>query len=93
MKIYNNKPASNQEVAGIGKTDKPAPQEKASAAQSASDKIKISSRGREISEMMDAISKLPPTRDDRVNALKEMVSSGKYSPDSLKIAEKLIGEL
>lgn len=57
------------------------------------DKIDISSRGKEVSELIAAIKKLPETRDDRINELKKAIETGNYNENTLKVAEKILAEL
>lgn len=55
---------------------------------SASAEVKISSRGREISQAMMSEQ---AQRQKRVQELKQQVTDGNYRVDSSKVAEKLIG--
>lgn len=54
---------------------------------SASAEVKISSRGREISQAMMSEQAL---RQNRVQELKQQINDGTYKVDSSKVAEKMI---
>lgn len=54
---------------------------------SASAEVKISSRGREISQAMMSEQAL---RQNRVQELKQQITDGTYKVDSSKVAEKMI---
>lgn len=57
------------------------------------DKVQISSRGKEIADLMAVTNKLPETRDDKVNAIKNAIKSGTYSVDSQSLAARILKEL
>ena len=98
MKIHGNRPPEGQEinlsaqkVSRSEVKDKSfAPAEKASAF---SDRVDISGKGKEVAELMAAVSQLPDVRNDKVKTIKEAIDSGRYQVDSIKIAQKLLGEI
>ena len=57
------------------------------------DKISLSGKSKEISELKGLIEQLPEIRADKVEALKKTIDSGSYNFDSLKIAEKILEEI
>lgn len=106
MKIQNNKPVDNQEVAKLnlqrsaaadGK-ERAAPAEKGHAPQKAgqaapTDRINISSRTREIADLMASIEKLPDVREDKVREIREAIAAGNYTVDARAVAEKILKEI
>ena len=62
----------------------------AKAKGSVKDELRISSKGRDIQIAKQAVSQSPDIREDKVNAIKKAIDSGKYhvSPDSF--AQKVI---
>lgn len=58
-----------------------------------SDKVQISSRGKEIADLMAITNNLPDTRDDKIKAIKDAIKSGSYSVDSQKLAARILKEL
>ncbi len=98
MKIQGNKPPEGQEInLNAQKISKPEVKDKAVSSaggpKSFSDKVEISGTGKEVAEIIAAVNQLPDVRTDKVNAIKAAIESGKYQPDSIKIAEKILGEL
>lgn len=57
------------------------------------DKISLSGRAKEISELKSLIERLPEIRTDRVEELKKAVDTGSYNIDSMKVAERILQEL
>ncbi len=96
MKIYDNKPPQlqdlNQNVQKVVKQEaKEAPQ-KASKA-SASDRVDISSKAREIAELMSVLSQMPDIRAEKVAEIKKAIESGNYEINPTKIAESILNEI
>lgn len=100
MKIYGDK---QPEVKGVTsgpqkakKTEKK--EENSSPAQvkqtvKQNDKVQISSRGKEIADLIAVTNKLPETRDDKVSSIKNAIKSGTYSIDSQSLAARILKEL
>lgn len=62
-------------------------------ADTSADKISLSGKAREISELKSLLEQLPEIRTDRVEEIKKAVDTGSYNIDSLKVAEKILQEL
>lgn len=54
------------------------------------DKLDISSKASEVGRLVDQIKTLPDVRQERVNALKELVASGNYNPAAETIADAIL---
>lgn len=99
MKIQGNKPPEGQEInLGTQKISKPDSGKDKGFASAGStspfnDRVDISGTGKEVAEIISAVNQLPDIRNDKVKAIKEAIESGKYGPDSIKIAEKILGEI
>lgn len=101
MKIDGNKPPESQDVnrvAGqkiaqpepkVESKEKPASRGKAASA----DRVDISSKGKEVADLMAQIDKLPEVRADKVKQLAEAVANGTYTVDPAKVAEKIMKEI
>lgn len=63
---------------------------KASARTVAGDRVSVSSDAKLVGEAARAAEESPDVRVDRVEALRAQVEAGTYSPDSRRIAEKLV---
>lgn len=57
------------------------------------DKVDISTRSKEIADIMSAVNQLPDVRAAKVEEIKKSVDAGTYSIDPLKVAEKILKEL
>lgn len=57
------------------------------------DKISLSGKAKEISELKTAIDQLPDVRTDKVDAVKHAIDTGTYNIDARKIAQKILEEL
>jgi negative regulator of flagellin synthesis FlgM len=102
MNINSNKPAETQ---GPNRTVQP-PQnvqkpetvdakEKAGPARSASpaDRVDISNRSKEISDIMAAAEQLPDVRTDKVQQIKQSIEAGTYTVDPSKIAASILKDI
>jgi negative regulator of flagellin synthesis FlgM len=58
---------------------------------SASDRLELSIRGREISHLEELVHSAPDIREGRVEELRREVERGTYNIKAEKIAEKIIG--
>ncbi len=56
------------------------------------DRVSLSGKAREISELKGVIEGLPDVRRDRVEALRHALDTGTYSFDTVKMAEKIFDE-
>ena len=54
------------------------------------DKVRLSSRAREIHEIKTKINSLPEVREDRVRELRDAIHSGRYRVSGDEVAKKLI---
>jgi negative regulator of flagellin synthesis FlgM len=99
MKITTQQPPENQNPNhGIQNVQKPVGAEQMEKAAPAkqplpADKVDLSSRSREIADIMSSIDQLPDVRAQKVQEMKRAVDAGTYSIDPQKIAEKLLKEL
>ncbi|MEW6599410.1 MAG: flagellar biosynthesis anti-sigma factor FlgM [Nitrospirota bacterium] len=95
MKIQGNNPLDGNELYGkVQELKKNQDAEKKDGVQKSDsrDKISLSGRSKEISELMGLIEKLPEVRMDRVEELKKAIDAGNYNFDSYKVAEKILEE-
>ncbi len=95
MKINGSKPPEGQEVnLNVKKvTAKSLGVKSAEQAKVQADKVEISLKGRELSELVKAAKELPDIRSDRVDSIKEAIAKGNYNIDPVKIAEKILMEI
>lgn len=96
MKIYGNKPPENQEayLKPVKADQGNAAAEKASAERtSASDRVNLSGKAKEIAELKGLINQLPDVRAEKIQTIEKAITNGTYKADSLKIAGKIIDEL
>jgi negative regulator of flagellin synthesis FlgM len=99
MKITTQQPPENQNTnRGIQNVQKPAAKEQAEKAAPAkqpapADKVDISGRSREISDLMASVNQLPDVRAQKVQEIKQQVDAGTYTIDPQKVAEKLLKDI
>jgi len=99
MKITNQQPVENQggnrTIQNIQKTAGTETAVKtASAVKTApAEKVDISSRSRDIADLMSQVNQLPDVRAQKTREIKQAVDSGTYTIDPRRIAEKLLKEL
>lgn len=99
MKINSNIPPDSQAAAqnaqNIQKNQAAEPRDKAVQAQPAGhvDKVDISTRSKEIADIMSAVNQLPETRDQKVQELQKSVDAGTYTVDARNVANKIISEM
>ena len=55
-----------------------------------SDRVDFSNQASKVGELVDQIKELPDVRSEKVNALKEQISSGNYNPSSEDIANAIL---
>ncbi|RJQ13383.1 MAG: flagellar biosynthesis anti-sigma factor FlgM [Nitrospiraceae bacterium] len=58
-----------------------------------SDRISLSGKAKEISELRALIDQLPEVRTDKVEAVKQAIDAGTYNIDPRKIAQKMLEEI
>lgn len=97
MKIDGNSPVDRKdlfnkvhEASGNQETEKKQNAEKVDAEK---DKISLSGKAKEISELKAAIDQLPDVRTDKVDALRQAIDTGTYNIDARKIAQKILEEI
>ena len=61
-----------------------------SAAKTVSDQVDVSSTGKEIGQLVERAKSLPGIRQERVDALRELIESGQYEVSSKTIAEAIL---
>jgi flagellar biosynthesis anti-sigma factor FlgM len=54
------------------------------------DRVDISSRSKEIADIMSAINQLPDVRTDKVQAAQKSIEAGTYSVDPSRVADKIL---
>lgn len=96
MKIYNNKQPQLQDVGqNVQKITKSEANIAAQKSQQSSptDKVQISSRAKEIAELMAVINQMPDIRAEKVAEIKKAIESGNYTINPTKIAESILNEI
>lgn len=96
MNIHGNGPIDDRKNIGnvqdLNKTreiDKSVDSQKTG---SSSDKVSLSGRAREISELKGLIGEIPDIRRDKVEDVQRAIDTGTYNFDSLKIAQRILVE-
>jgi negative regulator of flagellin synthesis FlgM len=56
------------------------------------DKVELSGKSAEFSKLVDQLKQLPDVRQDRVNELKQKISSGNYEPSAEDIADAILND-
>lgn len=59
---------------------------------SVGDRVELSDRARKLQVAREALSQLPEVRQEKVQALKQLVKSGAYEVPGEKVAERMLGE-
>ncbi len=54
------------------------------------DEVSLSTAGRELYQILSTVRGLPDVREDRVAFLKGLIAEGKYSPNAISLAEKMV---
>ncbi len=86
MKIFNN---NVHKTMKLYKKQMDAKDIKKTNLISKSDKINISSKGKDFQVAMNALKKVPDVRQEKVDEIKNQIKSGTYNVDSGKIVEKI----
>ena len=99
MKIDSPKSPESQGLSqgaqNIQKTPAVAPKDKAAEVKKTnpSDTVEISSRSKEIADIMSAVNQLPDVREGKVQEVKQSVDAGTYTVDPRRVAEKILKEI
>ncbi|MBI5741912.1 MAG: flagellar biosynthesis anti-sigma factor FlgM [Nitrospirae bacterium] len=97
MRIDGNNPVDKKDLFNKAQevTDKKGADKKPDVEKSdgGKDKISLSGKAKEISELKAAIDELPDIRTDKVDTLKKAIDTGNYNIDARKIAEKILEEI
>jgi negative regulator of flagellin synthesis FlgM len=56
------------------------------------DKVELSGKSAEFGKLVDRLKQLPDVRQDRVNELKQKISSGNYGPSAEDIADAILND-
>ncbi len=99
MNINSSKPPEAQGLKGTAQPAQNVPKpanveskDNAAPAKNANpkDRVDISSRSKEIADIMSAVNQLPDVRTDKVQEIQKSVEAGTYSVDSSKVADKIL---
>lgn len=97
MKIDGNSPVERKDLySGVHEVDKHQETKKkkdVEKADSEKDKISLSGKAKEISELKATIDQIPDVRTDKIDAVKHAIDTGNYNIDARKIAQKILEEL
>ena len=80
----------SQKVTGSGS---PAPRERPAAVNPEQDQAQLSADGQTIPQLKAALSTVPEVRQERVNALRQAVSSGSYQVSDQQLGDAIASEL
>jgi negative regulator of flagellin synthesis FlgM len=92
MKVNGKKPPGSPGVIRLQKTGPGAPAPPA-VKPDVADKVDLSGKAREISELTNIVNALPDVRTEKVEGIKAKIDSGEYAVDNEKVAEKIIDEI
>ena len=96
MIIDGNNPLDGKKlfskVQDLNKNQDVEKKEDAQKTESDRDKISLSGKAKEISELKGLIDGLPDIRRDKVDALKKAIDAGAYNFDPVKTAQKILEE-
>ena len=97
MKIDGNSPVERKDLySGVHEVDKHQETKKKKDVEKADaekDKISLSGKAKEISELKATIDQIPDVRTDKIDAVKHAIDTGNYNIDARKIAQKILEEL
>jgi negative regulator of flagellin synthesis FlgM len=54
------------------------------------DKLELSSRASEVGKLVEQLKNMPDVREEKINQLREQISTGKYNPSSNDIADAIL---
>lgn len=96
MIIDGNSPIDGKKpfnkVQDLSKNEDTEKKEGAQKTESDRDRVSLSGKAKEISELKGMIDGLPDIRRDRVDAVKKAIETGTYSFDSIQMAKKILEE-
>jgi negative regulator of flagellin synthesis FlgM len=97
VKIQGNNPLDGKDllnkVQDLRKNQEVEKQNNTQKVEESEDKISLSGKAKEISELKTLIDQLPDIRMDKVEEIKKAIDSGNYNIDARKIAEKILEEM
>lgn len=96
MKISGNQPPYGHDLKQVresGKEGVSPPERPGEGSRPASDRVDLSTRGRELSDLVRASGNLPEVRVDKVEAVTKAIKGGTYTIDPLKVAKRILDEL
>ena len=97
MQINGNNPIDGQglynKVKEINKNHDAEKQDNANKSDDSKDKITLSGKAKEISEIKSLLSDYPEIRTDRVDAIKKAIDTGSYEIDTMAVAKKILEEM
>jgi negative regulator of flagellin synthesis FlgM len=80
------------QVNGSKQAEKVSSPPEATPPSSSSDKVELSPRSKDIKKIYETIEKAPDIREERVNAIKELIQKDQYEVKSDKVASKMVDE-
>ena len=96
MKINGNLPIEEKKLLNrtqdLSKNQNLEKKDEAQKTESGRDKVSLSGKAREISELKGMIEAIPDIRRDKVDAVKKAIDAGTYGFDAVKVAQKIIEE-
>lgn len=94
MKITDQYDQTLRQVKGSDPSakSKGAKKAKEALAEAKGDKVELSSLAKDVSKSRSEVDRTPDIRTEKVEALKEKVSTGEYKVDPDKVAQKLVDE-
>ena len=82
-------PQNVQKPANVDAKDNAAPAKSANP----TDRVDISSRSKEIADILSAVNQLPDVRANKVQEIQKSVEAGTYTVDPSKIADKILKDI
>lgn len=81
QQYQKNEPATNEGDKGV-----------AGGTTLATERVDLSAKAQEFQRIQQMMDKIPDVREEKVQELKDRISSGNYTVDSGKVAAKMLGE-
>lgn len=96
MKIDGNSPIDDRKQLGslqdLNKNREIGKKADAQKTDNDRDKVSLSEKAKEISELKGLIGEIPDIRQDKVEDVKRAIDAGSYNFDSLKVAQRILEE-
>ncbi len=96
MKIEGNSPVDGRKNLGsandIKKNQDVEKNSETNKTESEKDKVSLSGKAREISDLKGLIGEIPDIRRDKIDSVKKALDTGTYQFDSMKVAQKILEE-